>query len=67
MALINRLKPEYKIIFAKNNAEYPALVERIINCFEKKEYVSDIPFGIWVNIRFFTNAFSPYNLFEDII
>lgn len=67
MTLINRLKPEYKIIFAKNNAEYPALVERIINCFEYKEYVNDIPFGIWVDIKFFTNVYSPYDLFEDII
>ena len=65
MALIDKLKSEYKEVFQKNNLEYPALVERIINCFEHLEYVSDIPFGIWIDIKFFTNVFSPFELFTD--
>ena len=67
MRLIDKLKPEYKVIFEKNNLEYPSLIERIINCFEQLEYVSDIPFGIWMDIKFFTNVFSPFELFTDNI
>ena len=65
MTLIEKLKPEYSIIFEKNNLEYPQLVDRIITCFENTEYVSDIPFGIWLDIKFFTNVYSPYDLFID--
>lgn len=67
MTLIEKLKPEYSNIFEKNNLEYPELVARIIYCFEETEFVSDIPFGIWVDIKFFTNVYSPYDLFKDII
>ena len=67
MALIERLKPEYGNIFEKNNLEYPVLVSKIITCFEDTEYVKDIPFGIWMDIKFFTNVYSPYDLFQDTI
>jgi len=67
MTLIEKLKPEYSIIFEKNNLEYPQLVDRIITCFENTEYVSDIPFGIWLDIKFFTNVYSPFDLFIDNI
>ena len=67
MRLIDKLKPEYKVVFEKNNLEYSSLIERIINCFEQLEYVSDIPFGIWMDIKFFTNVFSPFKLFTDNI
>lgn len=67
MALIERLKPEYGNIFEKKNLEYPVLVSKIITCFEDTEYVKDIPFGIWMDIKFFTNVYSPYDLFQDTI
>lgn len=67
MTLIEKLKPEYSIIFEKNNLEYPQLVDRIITCFENTEYVSNIPFGIWLDIKFFTNVYSPFDLFIDNI
>ena len=67
MTLIEKLKPEYSIIFEKNNLEYPQLVNRIVTCFENTEYVSDIPFGIWLDIKFFTNVYSPFDLFIDNI
>ena len=67
MTLIEKLKPEYSKIFEKNNAEFPALVARIIYCFEETEFVSDIPFGIWIDIKFFTNVYSPFDLFTDNI
>jgi hypothetical protein len=67
MTLIEKLKPEYSKIFEKNNLEYPELVARIIYCFEETEFVSDIPFGIWIDIKFFTNVYSPFDLFTDNI
>jgi hypothetical protein len=67
MTLIEKLKPEYSKIFEKNNAEFPSLVARIIYCFEETEFVSDIPFGIWIDIKFFTNVYSPFDLFTDNI
>lgn len=67
MKLIDKLKPEYKEVFEKNNLEYPALVGKIIQTFEELEFVSDIPFGVWADIKFFTNIYSPYELFIDNI
>jgi len=67
MTLLKKLKPEYNEVFEKKNIEYPALVDRIITCFETTEYVSDIPFGIWMDIKFFTNVYSPFELFTDNI
>ena len=67
MTLLEKLKPEYSSIFEKNNLKYPELVARITNCFEQLEYVSEIPFGIWMDIKFFTNVYSPYELFTDNI
>ncbi|MEN8966375.1 MAG: hypothetical protein ABF250_10340 [Polaribacter sp.] len=67
MTLLSKLKPEYKEVFEKQNIEFPTLIERIINCFETTEFVSDIPFGIWMDIKFFTNTYSPFELFNDNI
>jgi len=67
MRLVDKLKPEYKVVFEKNNLEYPSLVERVINCFEQLEYASDIPYCIWMDIKFFTNVYSPFELFTDNI
>ena len=36
-------------------------------CFEETEFVSDIPYGIWIDIKFFTNVYSPFDLFTDNI
>ena len=52
MTLIEKLKPEYSNIFEKNNLEYPALVARIIYCFEETEFVSDIPLVSGLTLNF---------------
>lgn len=65
--LIDKLKPEYSAIFKISNLEYPMIVNGVISCFEETEYVGDIPFRIWVDIKFFTNVYSPYDLFADNI
>tara|TARA_R110000782_G_scaffold269833_1_gene368717 strand:- start:190 stop:393 length:204 start_codon:yes stop_codon:yes gene_type:complete len=67
MKLIKKLKPEYKSILENNNISYPALIDRISSCFEEQEYVTDIPYGIWMDIQFFTKVNSPFNLFTDNI
>jgi len=65
MTLSKKLKPEYSRILEKNNIEYPTLVGGIMTCLENTEFVRDIPFGIWADIKFFTNVCSPYDLFLD--
>ena len=65
MTLSKKLKPEYSTILEKKSIEYPTLMGNIITCFENTEFVIDIPFGIWVDIKFFTNVSTPYELFLE--
>lgn len=66
MKLIDRLKPEYSDKLEINNLTYPTLVARVCNELETIEFVSDLRFGIWVDLKFFTNVDSPYDLFNEI-
>ena len=66
MKLIDRLKPEYSDKLETNNLTYPTLVARVCNELETIELVSDLRFGIWVDLKFFTNVDSPYDLFNEI-
>ena len=66
MKLIDRLKPEYSDKLEMNNLTYPTLVARVCNELETIEFVSDLRFGIWVDLKFFTNVDSPYDLFNEI-
>lgn len=66
MKLIDRLKPEYSDKLEMNNLTYPTLVARVCNELETIELVSDLRFGIWVDLKFFTNVDSPYDLFNEI-
>lgn len=66
MKLIDRLKPEYCDNLLMNNISYPTLVAKVCNELETIELVSDLRFGIWVDLKFFTNVDSPYDLFNEI-
>jgi len=66
MKLIDRLKPEYKEILDRKNDDFPSLVGSIISCFEELYFVSDIKFGVWSDIKFFTKVESPYELFVEL-
>ena len=66
MKLLDRLKPEYKEILDRKNNDFPSLVGSIISCFEELYFVSDIKFGVWSDIKFFTKVESPYELFVEL-
>ena len=66
MKLIDRLKPEYSDKLEMNNISYPSLVARVCNELESIEWVSDLKYGIWVDLKFFTGLDSPYDLFNEI-
>jgi hypothetical protein len=62
--LLERLKPSYKKIIDSKKDQFPTLVEGVMKHLSKIELVSDMKFGVWVDIKFFTNANSPYELFK---
>ena len=62
--LLERLKPNYKSMLDSKSNEFPTLVEGIKKHLNKIELVSDMKFGVWVDIQFFTKAKSPYDIFK---
>ena len=62
--LLERLSPSYKVILDSKKEDFPTLVEGVLNHLSKIELVSDMKFGVWVDIKFFTKANSPYEMFE---
>jgi hypothetical protein len=66
MRLIDRLKPEYSSKLEMHNLTYPALLGKVCNELENIEWVSDLKYGIWVDLKFFTGVDSPYDLFDEI-
>jgi hypothetical protein len=66
MKLIDRLKPEYSDKLEMNNLTYPTLVANICSELETIEWVRDMKFGIWVDLKFFSGVDSPYDLFNEI-
>jgi hypothetical protein len=66
MTLLERLSPSYKTILDSNKEDYPALIEYVFNHLSKIKYVIDMKFGVWLDIKSFTNVDCPYDLFEII-
>ena len=66
MKLIDRLKKEYSDKLEMNNLTYPTLVANVCNELETIEWVRDMKYGIWVDLKFFTGVDSPYDLFDEI-
>ena len=66
MKLIDRLKKEYSDKLEMNNLTYPTLVGNVCNELETIEWVRDMKYGIWVDLKFFTGVDSPYDLFDEI-
>lgn len=64
MTLLERLKPSYKTILDNKREDFPTLVEGVIKHLSKIELVSDMKFGVWTDIKFFTKANSPYDIFK---
>jgi hypothetical protein len=66
MKLIDRLKPEYSSKLEMNNLAFPTLVDKVCNELENIEWVYELKYGIWVDLKFFTGVDSPYDLFNEI-
>tara|TARA_R110002049_G_scaffold3290_2_gene25415 strand:- start:413 stop:613 length:201 start_codon:yes stop_codon:yes gene_type:complete len=66
MLLVERLKPDYKTILDSKREEFPTLVRNIIKHLSELELISDMKYGIWSDIRFFTEANSPFDVFEEL-
>ena len=66
MILLERLKPSYKTILDNKREDFPTLVEGVIKHLNKIELVSDMKFGVWADIKFFTNVNSPYDIFKEL-
>lgn len=62
--LLERLKPSYKTILDNKREDFPTLVEGVMKHLSKIELVSNMKFGVWTDINFFTKANSPYELFK---
>ena len=65
MTLLERLSPSYKTILDSKKEDYPTSIEYLFDHLSKIELVIDLKFGVWLDIRFFTNVDSPYDLFKE--
>jgi len=65
MTLLERLSPSYKTILDSKKEDYPTSIEYLFDHLSKIELVIDLKFGVWLDIRFFTNVDSPYDVFEE--
>ena len=63
--LIKRLKPQYKAILQNRNIDYPTIISSIIEELETKEYVRDLSYGCFMDMRFFFNSDSAYDYFTE--
>ncbi len=66
MNLLQKLKPEYKDKLETGNTKHPVLTGWAVEQLELYEYVSDIPYGFVLNLKFLLDMDSPYELFKEI-
>jgi type II secretory pathway component PulF len=63
--LMDRLKPQFKQVLKSKNQEYPALTSLLVEELESKEWVGDIIYTRWSDMRFFFEVISPYDCFYE--
>lgn len=67
MNLLDRLKkPAIDKLNLANN-KYPEIIDNIFESLETNEYYTEITFGIWTDIQFFTGAEHPSDIFIDCL
>jgi len=67
MTLLDRLKPQYKDLIDQKNDKFPTLIGIIYDHLESEEYIHNLKWGVWSDVKSFTNADNPYDLFIDNI
>ena len=65
MKLIEKLKPEYKQILDEQKNYFPATVGQILLAFYELEFVTDIKYGIWSDVKGITGVESAFDLFNN--
>tara|TARA_R110000823_G_scaffold300819_1_gene421665 strand:+ start:577 stop:780 length:204 start_codon:yes stop_codon:yes gene_type:complete len=65
MKLIEKLKPEYKQILDQQKNYFPATVGGILLAFYELEFVTDIKYGIWSDVKGITGVESAFDLFNN--
>ena len=65
MTLLDRLKPQYKDLIDQKNDKFPTLIGIIYDHLESEQFICNLTWGVWVDIKSFTNADSPYDVFEE--
>jgi len=65
MTLLERLKPQYKDLIDQKNDKFPTIIGLIYDHLESEEYIFNLKFGVWIDIKAFTNTESPYDVFEE--
>ena len=66
MKLIDRLKPEYSSKLEMYNITYPTITGNIYDELEEKEFIGDIRYSTWLDLKFFTGVDSLFDLFNEI-
>jgi len=65
MKLIEKLKPEYRQILDEQKNYLPVTVRRILLAFYELEFVIDIKYGIWSDVKSMTKVESAFELFNE--
>lgn len=65
MKLIEKLKPEYKQILDEQKNYFPVMVGEIFIALEELEFILDIKYGIWSDVKFLTKVDLPFDLFNE--
>ena len=66
MKLIDRLKPEFRLVL-EQDTNYPLYCQEIAEALEEYQYVIHIPYGVIISMDFlFGNLDSPYNYFNEL-
>lgn len=66
MKLIDRLKPEFRLVL-EQDTDYPTHCQEISEALEEYQYVIHIPYGVIISMNFlFGNLYSPYNYFNEL-
>ena len=65
MKLVDRLKQPALDKLQLANIKYPALMARVFEELENKEFYPEITFGTWTDIQSFTGANHPSDIFTD--
>jgi hypothetical protein len=63
MTLLDGLKPQYKDLIDQKNDKFPTLIGIIYDHLESEQYIFNLKWGVWSDIKSFTNVDNPYDLF----